>query len=159
MPLEGKENISKAVRKMVQKKNDDFRGAVMATFSNIVIETPVDTGRVRGNWQFSIASPIEGIISFPVDATNIPPPDVTSEIPIEVFGKKMFLVNNLPYAGVLEFGGYPDPVKKGTYVKLKNRTDPNITHEIRSTGGFSMLAPKGWVRKHMRILARAVKTI
>ena len=52
---------------------------------------------------------------------------------------KIFMTNNLPYARTLEFGKYPTPVKRGTYVG-KGR------YEKRSQGGFSKLAPRGMVR-------------
>ena len=55
-------------------------------------------------------------------------------------GETLYFYNNLPYAEVVEYGNYPDPVEKGTYNKRREK------YEIRSAGGFSKLAPEGMVR-------------
>ena len=53
---------------------------------------------------------------------------------------KLYIFNNSAYAGVVEFGGYPDPVKLGTWnAKRKD-------FEIRSIAGFSKQAPVGMMR-------------
>lgn len=57
--------------------------------------------------------------------------------------KSLFLFNNSPYGRVIEFGGYPQPVKKGTYVRGRG-------YEKRSQGGYSKQAPGGHVRKGFR---------
>lgn len=57
-------------------------------------------------------------------------------------GGELFLFNNSPQARVIEYGGYPNPVKKGTYRKGRG-------YEKRSSGGFSRQAPQGMVRKNL----------
>tara|TARA_Y100000310_G_scaffold271318_1_gene285747 strand:+ start:217 stop:726 length:510 start_codon:yes stop_codon:yes gene_type:complete len=52
---------------------------------------------------------------------------------------RLVLFNNSPQARVIEFGGYPSPVKKGTYRRGRG-------YERRSSGGFSNQAPRGLVR-------------
>jgi len=39
---------------------------------------------------------------------------------------------------VLEYGGFPSPVEKGSYIKGK--------YQKLSANGFSKQAPNGWVR-------------
>ena len=56
--------------------------------------------------------------------------------------RSTFLTNNSEYVNVVEFGGYPVPVKRGTWNKRKK------AFEIRSSKGFSKQAPKGMVRKN-----------
>lgn len=51
----------------------------------------------------------------------------------------IYISNNLPYITMLEYGGYPDPVKKGTYNKKTGQ------YEVRSANGFSKQAPNGMV--------------
>lgn len=60
------------------------------------------------------------------------------------------LFNNQPYAEVLEFGGYPNPPKKGSWVKSGfsrvgkgGKVHKSGGYEIRSSGGFSKQAPRG----------------
>jgi hypothetical protein len=75
-------------------------------------------------------------------------------MPKRVVNKKMFLTNNLPYIETLEYGGYPNPVKKGSWdVKGKKFT-------IKSTGGFSkQVAPDGWVRKTLKSMASKIRQL
>jgi hypothetical protein len=64
------------------------------------------------------------------------------------WGTSIFLVNNLPYASVVEYGSYPNPPKRGTYVPT-GKTKYGITGPgwvKRSEGGFSKQAPAGMVR-------------
>lgn len=55
-------------------------------------------------------------------------------------GTSYAVLNGAPYGGVVEFGGYPNPPKKGSY---NYRT---MGYEIRTVAGFSKQAPKGMVR-------------
>lgn len=137
-------SFSKDVATWAKKANGKVdartRAIITALFSSIITSTPVDTGRARGNWQTSVSTPITG-------TTEREDPSGASAIAEVVSkqggaGKVTFLTNNLPYIQVLEYGGYPDPVEKGTYVKGEG-------FEIRSEGGFSKQAPNGMVRVNM----------
>lgn len=50
-----------------------------------------------------------------------------------------YISNNLPYIGVLEYGGYPNPPKKGSWSKRDQ------AWVIKSENGFSKQAPEGMV--------------
>ena len=63
-------------------------------------------------------------------------------------GRSLFLYNNSPQASVIEFGGYPNPVNRGTYYHKSKK------YEIRSAGGFSRQAPQGIVRKNLNGFGR-----
>ena len=47
------------------EKNGDkiFRGTCISLFTNIVKRTPVDTGRLRGNWPTDVNKPKAGEVS------------------------------------------------------------------------------------------------
>jgi len=100
------------------------RGVTLALFKSIIVGTPVDTGRARGNWQTSIGQPITGTVTRldPSGSAAIGEAQAT----IGPAGGITWLSNNLPYIGVLEYGGYPE--------------GPN------TIGGFSKQAPAGMVR-------------
>ena len=74
-------------------------------------------------------------------------------MPQKVLNNKMFFTNNLPYIETLEYGGYPSPVKKGTWNKKKK------AYEIRSSGTFSDQAVGGWVRKTLRVMAKKIRSL
>jgi hypothetical protein len=54
--------------------------------------------------------------------------------------KSLYLFNNSPYVNVVEYGGYPKIVKRGTWLKKSKR------YEKRSSKGFSKQSPHGMFR-------------
>jgi hypothetical protein len=66
------------------------------------MSTPVDTGRLRGNWQMTLGAPAAGV----TDVTDKSGQMVVSTITQQVggVGKVNYLVNNLPYAESIEYG-------------------------------------------------------
>lgn len=106
-----------------------------ALYSAIVKKTPVDTGRARANWNISVGS-VDDSTTEETKKTGLK--HEISEINPSG-DESIFISNNLPYITTLEYGGYPSPVKKGTYDKKTK------TWEIRSSGGFSKQAPNGMV--------------
>lgn len=107
------------------------RAITQQLFNSIVLSSPVDTGRFRGNWQVSLNAPITS------ETDRLDPSGATAIADISTLvssvgseGGKVYLVNNVPYAEVLEYGGYPDPVKQGSWVK-------GTGWVIKSVAGFS----------------------
>jgi len=139
----------------VQKFADGFiegaetavRGTTLKLFKNIVKDSPVDEGRFRGAWVPTGARPSTrvGGVDKSGDAT------IAEIIAITTLLKDwstFTLTNNLPYANKIEFGLYPNPPKKGSWVKGKgkgkNRTKGH--YEINTTNGYSDQAKSGVVR-------------
>ncbi|WP_054898924.1 MULTISPECIES: HK97 gp10 family phage protein [Pseudomonas] len=91
---------------------EQAKEAVDASLREVIIEignslirmSPVDTGRFRGNWQFTIEAPAAGTLSA-LDPTGA---EATARIAGESIlfraGTTAFIVNNLPYAIPLEYG-------------------------------------------------------
>lgn len=111
------------------KKNPEtvMRAVSLKLFSAIIYESPVDTGRFRFNWQVSDATPARGVKDGFDKTGNSTVSAMTAYIKNSVTWDEFTLTNNLPYARVIEFGGYPGD-------------GPN------TTGGFSRQAPQGVVR-------------
>ena len=149
--------LGEVLKEFSIKSVDHAEKAIRISFINvatrIIKETPVDEGRARGNWFTTIDKPSTRMIEKGSAESRIK--ELESKLSKGIFDKTFFLTNNLPYIGVLEYGGYPSPVKKGT----KNKSTG--AYEIRSIKGFSQLAPKGMVRinvlKWRKILRRAIK--
>lgn len=135
MPLIGLANVNRAIDDLVQSKNDNLRIEYIKTFREIITGTPVDEGRARSNWFLSQ----DKASSETTNSTS--PSKAADKVPKKVSGKKTFLTNNLPYIGVLEFGGFPSGSTEKT------------------SGGFSRLAPKGWVRIALARLKKRIKSI
>lgn len=76
------------------------KGTLIGMGTRIIKRSPVDTGRFRGNWQFTIGSPAIG------NTANTTPPtsDLMAKANALEAGMVFFMTNNLPYGERLEFG-------------------------------------------------------
>jgi len=132
-------NALKVLKGVGEKQaNFAYRYAGIKLFSTVIVASPVDTGRFRASWLITTGTPAEGTRS--VGQKSKGDAYVLGKFPKNALNAgKIFMTNNLPYAQVLEFGKYPSPVKRGTYIGKGK-------YEIKSSGGFSKLAPTGMVR-------------
>jgi hypothetical protein len=88
------------------KKNPEtvMRAVSLKLFSAIIKSSPVDTGRFRGNWQTTGATPATGLISG-VDPTGSKAVNsAATYITNSPNWYEFTLTNNLPYAELLEYG-------------------------------------------------------
>lgn len=68
--------------------------------TRIVLRTPVDTGRARGNWQLSLNSPEESVL----ERAGISIGAETGKLDELQLGDVIWLANNVPYIEALENG-------------------------------------------------------
>lgn len=111
------------------KKNPEtvMRQVSIKLFSAIIKASPVDTGRFRMNWQASGSAPASGT-TVATDHSGGKAISAVAEYVLKAPDWSEFtMANNLPYANVIEYGGYPGD-------------GPN------TVGGFSKQAPQGVVR-------------
>ncbi len=87
------------------------RAIALEAFGSIIKDTPVKSGRAKGNWQTSIGIPKEG----EVDRTGEGPAlaELSSEASKFSMGKLIWLSNNLPYIYRLEFLGWSKQAPSG----------------------------------------------
>lgn len=91
---------------------EQAKEAVDASLREVVIElgnslirmSPVDTGRFRGNWQFSIDTPAEGALADMDPAGTETSARLAGDSILFKAGETAYIVNNLPYAIPLEYG-------------------------------------------------------
>ena len=94
-----------AINKRTQKKMlRTFRGTALGVFSRVIARTPVDTGRLRANWQSQINSAPGGEIDGTDKTGGSTLTTVSTDVSKVKLGDSIFLVNNLPYAQVIEDG-------------------------------------------------------
>lgn len=119
-------------------------------FGSIIEQTPVGdfdpdhAGLLKANWILTEGAPSDK----QVEARQPKRTRSSLKFPKRAFGRVFYLTNNLPYVNVVEFGGYPQEVVRGTWNKVKRKW------QIRSAKGFSRQAPKGMVRKNLDKLGR-----
>lgn len=135
--------VDRLKREMDRRAALVVREVVQDAITGLVDGTPVDTpdytdipGVARGNWNIGIGT--EDTTFSEARANPAGPPPVLPAVPI--VGETVYLTNHTPYAEVLEYGGYPVPVKRGSWNRRLKQ------YVIKSVGGFSQQAPAGWVR-------------
>lgn len=104
------------------------RKSTLEVFGAVVKKTPVDTGRARANWNAS-----QGAVDTTTTASTDQGRGTAEALKAGAIpsGGVVYLANSLPYIRTLEYGGYPNPPKKGTG---------------KTVNGFSKQAPAGMVR-------------
>jgi allantoicase len=80
------------------------RKIMLEMFRKIILKSPVDTGRFRGNWQVAIGDAPEGTLELD-DKTGIATiAKADANLAGVDIGDTIFFANNLPYAMRLEEG-------------------------------------------------------
>lgn len=81
-----------------------IRAITFALFREVIMRTPVDTGRLKGNWQTSQGAPVTGTVTTtdPSGGKAI----VAMAAAIGGWGSVSYLANNLPYAHRVEYDGW-----------------------------------------------------
>lgn len=87
-----------------RKINRVFRRASLDVLRRLIIRSPVDTGRFRGNWQTGVDEPPDGTKDIKDKAGTDTIMAGQSKISEAKVGQSIFIVNNLPYALPLENG-------------------------------------------------------
>ena len=91
-------------RDALRKLDLAVRKISLEIFSRVILKSPVDTGRFRGNWQVAIGS----IPSGTLDLDDLTGTATVSKADLKLMGAKagdtIYLANNLPYAMRLEEG-------------------------------------------------------
>lgn len=86
--------------------NKQIRADALNILTGVVLATPVDTGRARGNWQASLSAPIKAEIKR-IDksgqsAINAGNSEIGKARDVEY--PVIFITNNLPYISALNAG-------------------------------------------------------
>ena len=90
-----------------------FRAITLGIYSDVIIGTPVDTGRARGNWQLALSRVPNGILTKndkgKQGATSGQTSSAVSTADKKITtahkaGNSVFIANNLAYIGELEEG-------------------------------------------------------
>jgi hypothetical protein len=148
MPLIGRENFKKLTDKGYEQANKDIRNVYLSGLLNIVEGTPVDKGRARNNWFLSVGVPSSQTTTS--KSKGLGAIRQLRKMPHLVLGKKLFYTNNLPYIGVLEYGGYP---------KQNSSFGPTVSKTRKTSGGYSTQAPGGWVRSTLMAMRNKIRSL
>lgn len=100
-------SFSADISKFIQRTNGNIdkalRMAVVLTAQGIVSQSPVKTGRFRANWQFGRALP-QGSLALTDTSGAATIAKIAGQVTSLKAGGEVWIVNNLPYSGKLEYG-------------------------------------------------------
>ena len=122
------EQVAAFIKKAKENPERVARAVSIKLFSAVILGTPVDTGRLRMNWQASGATPALGQVSGSDKSGSGAIRSATQFVSSYPEWEQFSLSNNLLYAASVEFGGY-------------NGGGPKTTPD-----GYSTQAPAGMVR-------------
>ena len=145
-----KSDIDKIIAKTTDRLKKTVEGVRIEMSERVINRTPVDTmqpgdgGLAKANWMPSV-----NIKDTSTTPSKDKYGDKTKEKARAAAGKNIegvfFLCNSLEYIRVLEYGEYPNPPKKGTYLTSRQSKDgkngPGY-HKF-SSSGYSGKAPHG----------------
>lgn len=80
------------------------RKIALDLFRRVIMKSPVDTGRFKGNWQVAIGSIPAGVLEINDKTGSATISKMTAAVLGLKAGQIIYLVNNLEYARPLEYG-------------------------------------------------------
>jgi hypothetical protein len=120
--------IDKLAEKVQLDLETVARKATLDVFTAVVMASPVDTGRFRANTNVSYGAPDTAVTDSTDQSRAQRELAKVMSLPV---GGVTYISNSLPYAAVLEYGGYPNPPKNPTG---------------KTVNGYSKQAPQGMFR-------------
>lgn len=153
MPIEGLQAALDAIDESVGSLNTKVKAVYTQTLQRIVFDTPVhfkDGGRLRNNWFLTHQAPsvqTRGKNKRATAALN----GIVKNMPDTVLGKTIYFTNNMPYVNVVEYGGYPNPPKQGTWTGSQ--------YQALSIDGYSRHAASGMVRVNVSKAQKEIRQL
>lgn len=101
-------NFELDIQKFVDKAKGNIdlviRKIALDLFRRVIMKSPVDTGRFKGNWQVAIGSIPAGVLAIDDKSGTATISKMTAAVLGLKAGQVIYLVNNLSYARPLEYG-------------------------------------------------------
>lgn len=88
----------------LEDMDEVFRRVMIEIGTTVIRLSPVDTGRFRGNWQFTVDAPASASLDNYDPDGHDTIAQLVSEVQHLSYGQTAYLVNNLIYAIPLEYG-------------------------------------------------------
>lgn len=120
-------------RKTEDKMERAARKITLDAFSSVIMMSPVDSGRFRGNWQTANGSAPNGTIEAVDPSGNVVIAKIQGVTAGMDIGDVIYMANNLPYAQRLE-DGYSGQAPNGMVKLTVQRFQPIAQAVIRQIG-------------------------
>lgn len=108
------------------------RAIILKLFSAIIMDTPVLTGRARGNWQTNVGNPVQS--TTPREDKDGGSAISEVEANMGELGEDVYITNNLPYIHRLEYEGWSHTkAPEGMFRKNITRFEKIFRDEARKS--------------------------
>lgn len=98
------ESLAAFAQQTKEAIDDVFREVVIEIGTSVIRLSPVDTGRFKGNWQFTVGAPSNQSIDTFDKAGHETIATMVAEVSKLETGQVAYIVNNLVYGVPLEYG-------------------------------------------------------
>lgn len=105
------------------------RAVTVSLFNGIIRDTPVDEGRLRGDWQTTVGTPAAGENGRVDPGGRAAMAEVEANTP-EGAGQLTYLTNSMPYAEAIEEGSSKQ-APEGMVRRNMDRIQRNLQREAR----------------------------
>jgi len=124
-------DMKRWAEKSTKEIHDLLSGVILELFSAIIRDTPVLTGRLRGNWIVSSMAPKFGVFDMKDPSGTVTTHKIKGVLAGLPLGKdvEVYMTNSLPYAYKIEYLGH-SKVKAPDGMVRKNFT--RITQLLKS---------------------------
>lgn len=98
------ESLAAFAKQTKEAIDDVFREVVIEIGTSVIRLSPVDTGRFKGNWQFTVGAPSNQSVDTFDKAGHETIAALVAEVSRLEAGQVAYIVNNLVYGVPLEYG-------------------------------------------------------
>ena len=98
------EQVAQWSRETQAKLRLAVRKVALEAFREVILMSPVKSGRFRGNWQVAVGQVPQGVVVLDDKTGQAVISKVEAAVMQLEVGETIYLVNNLPYARRLEYG-------------------------------------------------------
>lgn len=115
--------------KSVERVNEVKRAVSLELFSSVIRDTPVDTGRARGNWQTNTGAPIKSVVERDDVSGGAATKEAERVVGQSNLADALYMTNNLPYIEPLENGNSRQPPKamvKRNFARIKRIIERSV---------------------------------
>jgi len=123
-------DLGKFRSKTTDRLDRTRRAVVIKLFSAVILDTPVLSGRLRGNWQTGVKSPVLGTVGRLDKSGSDAIAEVQKQTAASGPDDAMYLTNNLPYARRIEYEGWskkaPDGMVRRNVIRFRRLLDEAV---------------------------------
>lgn len=126
--MSGAIDLSRLVEKANGNIDKAVRQALVLAAQGVVMNTPVDTGRLRSSWGFGVSAPKNGPTDMTDKAGGATLTKIAQAVNSQEAGPKFYITTGLPYARRIEYEGWSHTKAPNGMVRL---TIANLPNAIR----------------------------